>query len=264
MKKIIIIVLSIAFLWSNSASAKEECFLLYENNQIIKQTGDCQIRYAPCSTFKIFLSLIGYDSGILEDETHPVWKFEEGYADWRDVWKQDYTPTSWMKESCVWYSQVLTKRLGMKKFQDYVNKLNYGNMDVSGDVGKNNGLTNAWLSSSLEISPMEQLDLLQKLISSQLPLSIKSQEMTKKILYIEELPHGWKLYGKTGSGSLLNQDRTIKTDIQHGWFIGWIQKDERIILFVNHIIDDKALDTYAGPRARAEVKEKLLELINRI
>lgn len=30
------------------------------------------------------------------------------------------TPKSWIKESCVGYSQVLTTKLSMEKFQDYV------------------------------------------------------------------------------------------------------------------------------------------------
>lgn len=63
-----------------------------------------------------------------------------------------------MKESCVWYSQVLTKELGMKKFQDYVTKFSYGNMDLSGDKGQKNGLTHAWVASSLRISAEEQAE----------------------------------------------------------------------------------------------------------
>ncbi|ASX27927.1 hypothetical protein BA173_03570 [Rickettsia sp. MEAM1 (Bemisia tabaci)] len=51
----------------------------------------------------------------------------------------------------------------------------YGNQDTSGDKGKNNGLTNAWLSSSLEISPEEQIAFLQKLAADQLPVSLKAQ-----------------------------------------------------------------------------------------
>ncbi len=53
-----------------------------------------------------------------------------------------------MKNSCLWYSRLITKELGYKKFHDYVTKFNYGNQDTLGDKGKNNGLTNAWLSRS--------------------------------------------------------------------------------------------------------------------
>ena len=245
-----------------SPAFAKQCFIVKEKDKIIHQEGDCNQRYAPCSTFKIALSLIGYDSGILIDEMHPLWPFKKGYPDFLEVWKQDQTPKSWMKNSCVWYSQVLTRKLGMQKFQSYITKFNYGNMDLSGDKGKNNGLTNAWLSSSLEISSIEQIAFLGKLLNNTLPVSRHTHEMTKNILFVEELPGGWKLYGKTGSGVLLSPDRTRKLKIQHGWFIGWIEKDGRVIAFSNHISDDKKQNTFAGQRAKADVKERLVKIIN--
>ena len=245
-----------------SPAFAKQCFIVKEKDKIIHQEGDCNQRYAPCSTFKIALSLIGYDSGILIDEMHPLWPFKKGYPDFLEVWKQDQTPKSWMKNSCVWYSQVLTRKLGMQKFQSYITKFNYGNMDLSGDKGKNNGLTNAWLSSSLEISSIEQIAFLGKLLNNTLPVSRNTHEMTKNILFVEELPGGWKLYGKTGSGVLLSPDRTRKLKIQHGWFIGWIEKDGRVIAFSNHISDDKKQNTFVGQRAKADVKERLVKIIN--
>jgi beta-lactamase class D len=245
-----------------SSAFAQQCFIVKEKDKIIQQEGDCNQRYTPCSTFKIALSLIGYDSGILIDETHPLWPFKKGYPDFLEVWKQDQTPKSWMKNSCVWYSQVLTKKLGMQKFQSYVTKLNYGNMDLSGDKGKNNGLTNAWLSSSLEISSIEQISFLEKLLNNTLPVSRNAQEMTKNILFVEELPGGWKLYGKTGNGVLLSPNRTSKLEIQHGWFIGWIEKGNEKIIFSNHIADDKKQETFASQRAKADAKERLIKIIN--
>ncbi|MDZ5762648.1 Class D beta-lactamase N-terminal domain protein [Candidatus Cyrtobacter comes] len=115
---------------SSNITFANTCFIAKEKDQVIHKEGNCEKRYAPMSTFKITLSLIGFDSGILVDETNPVWPFKEEYVDWSDAWKQDQTPQSWMKESCVWYSQVLTKRLGMEKFQDYVTKFVYGNQDL--------------------------------------------------------------------------------------------------------------------------------------
>ena len=88
--------------------------------------------------------------------------------------------------------------------------------------------------------------------------------MTKNILFVEDLADGWKLYGKTGSGSLLNQDRTEKLkDRQIGWYIGWIQKENRTIIFAHYIEDDDKQDTYASIRARAAAKEKLITLIRK-
>lgn len=260
MKKAILF-LSAALLLSASILAEANCFLAKENNEVIKQEGDCKSRHAPCSTFKIPLSLMGYNEGLLTDETHPELPFEKGYVDYIENWKQPHTPSLWMKHSCVWYSQVLTQHLGMSKFKEYVTKFNYGNQDVSGDKGENNGLTRSWLSSSLEISPEEQTVFLQKLLNNKLPVSLKSHEMTKNILFVEELAEGWKLYGKTGSGSQLNQDKTQKLDLQQGWFIGWIQKGNRTIVFANYIADDARQDTSAGPRAKADAKEKLMQII---
>ena len=40
-------------------------------------------------------------------------------------------------------------------------------------------------------------------------------------------------------GSLLNADGTKNPDLYHGWFIGWIEKGDRRIIFSNHIEDDK-------------------------
>jgi beta-lactamase class D len=262
MKKVILLLCSI-MLSANLAFA-DSCFIAKENSKFLKTEGDCDKRYAPMSTFKIPLSLMGFDSGILVDEMHPVWPFKEGYVDWRDVWKQDQTPKSWMKESCVWYSQVLTTKLGMKKFQDYVTKFDYGNKDLTGDKGQNNGLTNAWLSSSLQISAIEQIAFLQKMLTGKLPIKPYAVAMTKNILFVEELKNGWKFYGKTGMGSLLNAFGAKNPDLYHGWFIGWIEKGDRRIIFSNHIEDDKKEETFASLRAKADAKEKMIKIIEQI
>ena len=263
MKKTFLI-LSIGLFFGSAAWAESKCFLAKEHNSVIKQQGDCEIQHSPCSTFKIAISLMGYDKGILQDETHPELAFKKGYPDDIDRWKEPHNPRLWMKNSCVWYSQVLTRKLGMNEFKNHVKNFHYGNQDLSGDKGKNNGLTNSWLSSSLEISPKEQITFLQKLIDNKFPVSHKAHEMTRNIIFVEELPHGWKLYGKTGSGVLLSADRTQKLDIMHGWFVGWIQKNGRSIVFANHITDDQKQDTYTGPRAKAETKEKLVNLIDEL
>lgn len=262
MKIVILFLCSIVF--SANVAFASQCFIAKEKDQMIDQDGDCEKRYAPCSTFKIALSLIGFDSGILVDATHPVWPFKEGYVDWRDAWKQEQMPQSWMKASCVWYSQVLAESLGMKKLQDYVTKFAYGNHDLSGDKGQNNGLTNAWLSSSLEISSLELVAFLEKLLIDALPVSQHAHSMTKNILFVEELKNGWKLYGKTGSGVLLSADRTKKLEIQHGWFIGWIEKGDRRVIFSNHISDTKKEETFASLRAKIDTKKRLMKIIDQI
>ena len=87
--------------------------------------------------------------------------------------------------------------------------------------------------------------------------------MTKKIMLMQELAGGWKLYGKTGNGK--HQDKNgLKTDFQHGWFVGWIEKGDRTITFASHIIDDTKQDTFASFRAKNSTITKLWYLIDEL
>lgn len=106
-------------------------------------------------------------------------------------WKQSHNPRLWLANSCVWYSQVITKKLGLELFSDYTVRFNYGNQNVSGDQGMNNGLSNFWLSSSLSISPREHINFLNRLVANTLPVSIDAQVQTKNIMYQETLMAGW-------------------------------------------------------------------------
>lgn len=256
-----VLMLSLLILAVRSLSAADHCFIATEDHHVLQEEGHCQVRHAPCSTFKIAISVMGYNEGILVDETHPVWPFKPGYPDWLEVWKQPQNPTTWIKNSCVWYSQVITQKLGMTKFQTYVAKLNYGNQDLSGDPGKNNGLTNAWLSSSLQISPEEQVVFLEKLLHDQLPVSPEAQAMTRKILFVEDLPEGWKLYGKTGTGNLVSSLGMRDPNHPIGWFVGWISKGSRSVVFAEYLEKDAPQEVPVSFEARAIAREKLLHWI---
>lgn len=246
---------------SSLVFANDACFLAKENGVMIKQEGNCEVHQAPCSTFKIALSLMGFNEGILTDETHPVWTFKKGYPDFLEIWKQPHNPTAWMKNSCVWYSQLITQKLGMEQFKHYVDAFHYGNQDVSGDKGKNNGLTRSWLSSSLRISPKEEIEFVERVNQNKLPVNAHALEMTKKILFVEELPGGWKLFGKTGAGYFLNEDGSKQPDNIIGWFVGWIQKENRTIYFSQFVVEKDNKDFSTGKHARELVKQKLLGLI---
>ena len=57
-------------------------------------------------------------------------------------------------------------------------------------------------------------------------------------MFIQETAGGWKLYGKTGNVTQFDKDGN-KTDLQHGWFVGYIEKGNRRIVFSSHITDDE-------------------------
>jgi beta-lactamase class D len=227
--------------------------------QILEEHGACDEEVTAASTFKIAISLMGFDARLLEDAHSPAWPFHEGYADWRPEWRQTIDPTSWIKYSVVWYSQQVTQKLGPARFQDYVHAFHYGNEDVSGDPGKHNGLTRAWLSSSLKISPHEQLTFLEKLLNRQLPVSSHALDMTRAITRIG-VEDGWEIYGKTGTGAPVGADGTRDEARSYGWFVGWARKGATVIVFARLIQDDGQApekQELAGLRARATLLAEL-------
>jgi len=201
--------------------------------------------------------LIGFDSGILKNKSDPSWSLPDGVDPYINVCKGDHNPRTWMRDSCLWYSRILTTKLGLEKFQNYVSKFAYGNMDLSG------GLTGAWVSSSLKISPNEQTIFLQKVVDHQLPISRAAYDKTKTIMFIQEMAGGWKLYGKTGNGTQFDKDGN-KTDLQHGWFVGYIEKGNRRIVFASHMVDNEKQNVFASFRARNEALIKLWYLIDEL
>jgi len=223
----------------------------------IVQEGTCEASVTPASTFKIAISLMGYDAGVLKDARTPELPFEEGYADWRPEWKQATDPTSWMAKSVVWYSQQITRSLGNERFQDYVAEFDYGNEDVSGDPGKHNGLTNAWLSSSLKISPLGQLEFLRKIVSRELAVSSDAFDMTAKLIDNGVQSSGWHVHGKTGAGLPTGADGAPQPGRPYGWFVGWATKGDRTVVFARLIQDSERQPTAPGARARETVMRDL-------
>lgn len=222
-KHISFFLLLLSCIFSNAHETRSFLALDVNTNEISCERGTThQERVSPCSTFKIALSLMGYDSGILIDTTFPEWTTEKTDLPY-EMWKGVQTPKTWIKNSVVWYSQQLTPQIGLKRINDYLASFKYGNMDMSGDPSKDNGLTHAWLGSSLKISPTEQIRFLQKLVSEELPVSKHAITMTKALLFQSNVK-GWRLYGKTGSGS----NGLI-------WYIGWLEKDQQVYVFTLNI-----------------------------
>lgn len=253
-----------AFPAAVAAAADNVCTVLADasTGAILRQDGECDRPVPPASTFKIPIALMGYDAGFLKDEHNPVLPFKEGYPDWIKSWRADTDPATWMKDSVVWYSQQITQALGKQKFAAYVEAFGYGNADVSGDKGKDNGLTRAWLSSSLRISPLEQTDFLIKIFGRKLPVSPHAYEMTEAILTEHDLPNDWIVRGKTGAGFAVRTDGTADRNRPHGWFVGWAQKNGRTIVFARLQEYSKPQKMRPGFGARDDLLNELPALLD--
>ncbi|GGP22767.1 class D beta-lactamase [Silvimonas iriomotensis] len=221
---------------------------------LLQQGEDCAERVTPASTYKIAMSLMGFDSGFLQDEHAPVLDYHKGDVDWGGAnWLKPTDPAAWIKYSVVWYSQRVTHHLGAEKVTRYARDFGFGNADMSGDPGQNNGLYRAWIASSLKISPQEQVKFLTRLVNGQLPVSAHALAMTRNITRLEQSPAGWDMHGKTGAA----YPRLSKTDFDYahgwGWFVGWATQDGRTLVFARLTRDDAENPVSPGIRTRDSV-----------
>lgn len=236
-------------------AAAAECLLVTDaqSRKVVAQSGACMARYAPFSTFKIAISLMAFDAGLLQSATMPVLETEPGLADWNEAWRGPQTPQSWMTRSVVWFSQVLTRQLGSERFAAYVHAFRYGNENVSGVKGAEDGLTSAWLGAALVISPREQVDFLRRMLAGDLPVSRRAVEQTRNLLKAEETPLGWSLFGKTGGGYARRPDGTLDRSRPLGWFVGWVEKEGRTLVFARFTALDIPAEAPLGPAARRQL-----------
>jgi beta-lactamase class D len=214
-------------------AGRDGCFELYDlktNKLVVRSDARrCAERTSPCSTFKVPLSLMAFDAGILIDESSSLkW---DGKVSSRETWNHDQTAASWMQNSVVWFSQRLTPMLGMAKVKSYLAHFDYGNQDMTG------GLTTAWLSSSLAISPDEQLAFWRRFWREELPVSKHAVAQTKKITFVDKSPSGWTLHGKTGSGGADASGPNGDATLWIGWFVGHVSRGDREYLFVTTYTD---------------------------
>jgi len=255
---------AVATLWhAGAAQAATVCTIVADaatGNRLVDED-DCGRRVTPASTFKIAIALMGYDDGFLIDAHTPKLPFKKGYPSWIPAWKADQDPTSWIANSVVWYSQEVTQHLGAEKFGRYVRAFGYGNRDVSGDPGKNNGLTRAWLSSSLKISPIEQIEFLRALTTGKLPVSRHALDMIAAVTTQGTLPGGWDLHGKTGTGPFRRADGTPDQNHTYGWFVGWAVRDGRATVFARLVEERGKRVTMTAGRATRDAMVKELPFL---
>jgi beta-lactamase class D len=247
-------VICLAGIFAGSGSVRAaalECTLLVDHatGAVLIRKGECDHRVTPMSTFKVPLALMGFDAGILAGPHEPVWQYRKEFDGPKRAQKA-VDPTIWEKESILWYSQELTRKLGLPAFVRYVKAFDYGNADVSGHKGSE-PLTHSWLASSLVISADEQAAFIRRFLSGSLPVSEKARSMALSIMP----PYAsgdWKVHGKTGSGWIRRKNGRFDKSRPVGWFVGWAERDGRTIVFARLQVDDKPSATAMGLGLRDE------------
>lgn len=213
-------------------------FVLFDasqNHWVRFDPEQCRKRFSPWSTFKILNSLIALETRVADGAEFKI-RWDGTQYPIKD-WNHDQTLRSAFSASCVWYYRALAQRIDNAAMRDYVQKVGYGNSDISG------GLTQFWLGSTLKISPDEQVNFLYRLHTHQLPFSLKTVNTVLDIMTLSK--KGGVVYrGKTGTAS-----RNAA-----GWFVGSAVKGSNQYYFATHLIGG---DRPSGPTAR-KITEAIL------
>lgn len=261
------LLIALVTLASTPAGAKTICTIVADaaSGVVLLEEGDCHSRVTPASTFKIPLSLMGFDAGYLRSLDSPVIPFEAGYPDWGgDNWTQATDPQRWMKYSVLWYSHHITAALGIDGLAAYTRRFGYGNADLSGDPGKNNALTRAWISSSLKIAPVEQVGFLRRLLDRTLPVAPFAMEQTLALVETVSAGDGWEISGKTGAAYPRRADGNFDRARGWGWFVGWATRGDRTLVFARLDQDEMRLKGSPGNRNKEAFLEEWPQLMARI
>jgi beta-lactamase class D len=213
------------------AYADQSCWIVKDvkSGRTVEKEGTlCEKRLPPCSTFKLPLAVMAFDSKVLDEKS--VWKWDKTPQKLKQ-WEKDHDVKSWLRESVVWFSQRITTQLGLPRVQHYLKTFDYGNQDFSG------GLTTAWLGSTLRISAVEQSSLLVKL--KQGALFPEAAKRTLAVLPDEE----GGIIGKTGSCL-----PTEKEPFRVGWYVGY-RGDQAFA----HVFTSPNAPAFAGLEAKKRV-----------
>lgn len=198
-----------------------------------------ETRRSPCSTFKIVSSLVALEKGIIEpDNSTRKWS---GEVFWNEKWNHDIDFIGAFHESCVWYFRNVIDEIGKKRMQKELDKLVYGNCDISDWKGRlntnnnNRALTGFWIESSLKISPKEQTEVMERIFGENSVYSGKARNELKKVMRVEEAADkNISFYGKTGMGKAAGI-------LEDAWFTGFAESSKGTIYFCVYLgrTDDK-------------------------
>jgi beta-lactamase class D len=216
--------------------------LIYDSNKNAYYSNDfnwAKIARIPASTFKIPNSLIALELGIVDD-ANSVFKWD-GEKRLFKIWQQDLTLKQAFHYSCVPCYQEIARKIGEKRMNAFVDKFNYGMMDIHAD-----NIDDFWLHGKSKISQFAQIDFLKRLYFSQLPISRRTEHIFKQ-MFIAKQTDDYTLRAKTGLA--------VSNGSYNGWYVGYLEKNENIYFFATNINPkDKYHKSFTKQRKNLTIK----------
>ncbi|MEI6885086.1 MAG: penicillin-binding transpeptidase domain-containing protein [Bacteroidota bacterium] len=177
------------------------------------------VPYIPASTFKIPNSLIGLETRVID--TSYIFKWD-GKARRLKQWENDLTLREAFAVSCVPCYQEVARKIGAVRMRNYLEKFQYGKMDVSDST-----IDKFWLEGNSGITPRQQIYFLRKLHDGDLPLQASTMAEVRSIMLNEKSP-SFTLYGKTGWA--------VRNGNNYGWFVGYLETGDKVIYLATLVV----------------------------
>lgn len=199
----------------------------------------------PASTFKIPNSIIALETDVVQNDSS-LFKWN-GEPRRMKIWEQDLVLRDAFHYSCVPCYQVVARKIGVKRMNEQLKKLNYGKMVVD-----SSSIDLFWLVGESKINQFEQINFLQRLHESQLPISEQTETIIKRMIVIDD-NEAYKISGKTGW--------SIRNGRNNGWFVGYMETQNKVYFFATNIEPEQAFDMSMFPMIRKELTYEALRLI---
>lgn len=195
--------------------------LIYDENQnslYCNDYLDCQIGYLPASTFKIFNTMIGLETGAIKSKDSLF--YWDGNKRMFSIWERDMNLREAFQSSCVPCFQEVARKIGPREMKEWLLKLKYGN-DI--EINAEN-IDQFWLKGEFKISVEEQIVFLKSLLNKSLPISPETQNQMWEIMRVDG---DSTLYAKTGWTQVDGKDQ--------GWYVGIKKTVSNNYIFALHI-----------------------------
>jgi beta-lactamase class D len=198
----------------------------------------------PASTFKIPNSIIALETGVIADDS-VIFKWNGEKRSFKK-WEEDLTFKKAFQVSCVPCYQEIARKIGVSRMKSYLKKLDYKGM-----VFDTLTIDNFWLTGKSKFSQMQQIDFLERLYFSKLPISQRTETIMKDIMQIEK-NESYVLSGKSGWG--------MRNEKNNGWLVGYLETNNSVYFFATNIEKEETnMDEFPAIRMNA-TKEAFKQL----
>lgn len=225
----------------------------YQHKQwIFSDSIDALTLTQPASTFKIINLLIALETKVIRDENSTVkWVGSTDttlYGYRPDIYK-DMTVKEAFELSAGWVFIELAKKIGKKRYLDYLQRCGYGNLNLSepGD--------DFWNFGPFGISPKNQVEFLIKVHEGKVPFSKRNLKILQAVM-INEVKPTYTLRAKTG------WTRVEGRDI--GWWVGYVTRKDNVYFFATRLTKARAQANPNFGQCRKEITRHVLQQIQAI